>query len=162
MTKLEEFRDFVKQQADFHLRMANKFKDNAKRNVLHLRTADMFAELYDFLDEMQSKRSHKKRLTVGWDEISDLPPELVSELSVSEADKTEFHVLKAIEDAGGVASLDRILVDYYKETGEVMKRAALNNRLYRMMQKGLMYPVPGRKGIYSLEEMSEDDAAELQ
>lgn len=78
MEKLEDFRDFVKQQADFHLRMANKYQDNPKRNSLHVRTADMFRELYDFLNEMQSRRSHAKRLAVGWDEISDLPPELVS------------------------------------------------------------------------------------
>lgn len=161
MDKIEEFRDFVKSQAEFHLRMANKYQDNPKRSGMHTRTADRFSELFDFLDETQSKRSHSKRLAVGWDEISDLPPELVSELSVSEADKTEFHVMKAIENAGGVASLDRILVDYYKQTGEVMKRAAMNNRLYRMGQKMMVFSVPGKKGVYSLEEMGLEDAEGL-
>jgi len=161
MSNVEEFRDFVKQQADFHLRMANKYQNDPKRNGLHVRTSDKFNELYDFLDEIQSKRAHAKRLSVTWDEVSDLPSELVSELSISEADKTEFHVLKVINDAGGVASLDRILVDYYKQTGEVVKRSAMNNRLYRMGQKAMVFSVPGRKGVYSSEELSEEDAAGL-
>ena len=37
----------------------------------------------------------------------------------------------------------------------------LNNKLYRMMQKQTLFSVPGRKGIYSLEPMEKEQAAEL-
>jgi len=161
MGRLKEFCDFVKEQAEFHLRMANKHVSDHRRHALHLRTGDTFNELYDYLDSLIQGRAGRQRLSLSWDELTDLPQELISELSISEADKTEFNVLAVLEKEGGVASLDRILVGYYRLTGEVMKRSQMTNRIYRMTQKGMMYSVPGRKGVYSLEELSDEDAAEL-
>ena len=162
MEKVEKFRDFVKGQAEFHLRMANRHREDPRRSELHAHTADTFNELYDFLDSLlQEQNKERQRLSLAWDEIANLPPELVTELSVSDADRAEFNVLSAIENAGGVASLDRILVGYYRLTGDVMKRQQMINRIYRMSQKGLLFPVPGRKGVYALNEMSEEDAARL-
>ena len=73
----------------------------------------------------------------------------------------DFAILKIVEAAGGIASLDRILVGLYKETGEIMKRTTLTSRMYRMSQKGLIFPVHGKKGAYSSEELTEEQVEQL-
>lgn len=102
--------------------------------------------------------------SLSWDELEGLPEELVAELSISDSDKTDFNIIGLIREAGDVASLDRIILNLYKQTGEIVKRANLNARLYRMVQKEQIYSVPGKKGVYSttkLEERVEDtDAVE--
>ncbi|MBV2186519.1 MAG: hypothetical protein KUL88_18510 [Rhizobium sp.] len=160
MSELNKFVDFVKAQAEFHARMAKKHSAEPRRHDLHSNTSSSFEELHDFLASLASQQNKKAtaKLSLGWDEIADLPEELVAELSISDADRTEFVVLQAIEDVGGIASLDRILVEYYKLTGEVMKRAQMNNRIYRMIQKGMLHAVPGKKGIYSIEPVAEEEA----
>ena len=85
----------------------------------------------------------------------------MAELSISESDKLDYSLVSLIKSCGGVATLDRILVSVYKLTEEIMKRATLNSRLYRMVQKGLIYSVPGKKGVYSTFPMDEDEASEL-
>jgi hypothetical protein len=58
-------------------------------------------------------------------------------------------------------SLDKLIIGLYKKTAEIHKRSTLTSRLYRMIQKGLIYSVPYRKGIYSTQELSEDDVKGL-
>jgi hypothetical protein len=162
METIERYRDFVKGQCEFHRRMANKHASDPRRGRLHMETTDTFKELYEFLDGLIQEKARKpQRLSLSWDELSDLPDELVAELSISDADRAEFNILSVIEDAGGIAALDRILVGYFRHTGEVVRRQQMINRIYRMIQKGLLYSVPGRKGVYSLSEISQEEAAFL-
>ena len=165
--------DFVKGQMEFHLRQADKFIDEPRRATLHTTTAAQFRLLLEGLNALRiwqdehpnwkdvGKVERSNRLTLSWDEIEGLPQELLSELSLSDSDRTEFNILSSIRELGGVASLDRLLVHIYRQSGEVMKRLTLNQRLYRMAQKDLIYSVPGKKGVYSIEPLSEDDIAEL-
>jgi len=67
-----------------------------------------------------------------------------------------------VEEAGGVLSLDRILIGIFKETGEIHKRDNLNQRIYRMTKRGDLYAVPSKKGVYSNYEISEEQAASLK
>jgi hypothetical protein len=85
------------------------------------------------------------RLALSWEEIDGLPKELLEELSISESDKTEFNISSVITELGGVASLDRLLVALFRQSGEITKRAPLNQRLYRMVQKEMIYSV-GEEG----------------
>jgi hypothetical protein len=101
------------------------------------------------------------RLGLSWEEIHGLPQELLEELSISESDKIEFNISSLITELGGVASLDRLLVALFRQSNEITKRAALNQRLYRMVQKELIHSVPGKKGVYSIHPISELDAAKL-
>jgi hypothetical protein len=165
--------EFVKGQMDFHLRQADRYADEPRRATLHATTAAQFRLLLEGLEAFRAwqeehpdwetirKIDRSKRIGLSWDEIEGLPGELLAELSLSDSDRAEFNILSSIRELGGVASLDRLLVQIYRQSGEVMKRIPLNQRLYRMTQKELIHSVPGRKGVYSIEPMSEEEAAEL-
>lgn len=82
------------------------------------------------------------------DEFADLPPELLAELS--EGAKAQIDpVIKVINDRGGTATLDEILIDLYRATKEVHKRTIIQNKLFRLSKRELCWSVPGKKGVYS-------------
>jgi len=83
------------------------------------------------------------------DDIAGLPPELLAQLSLSESDLQDFELRKMISDCGGLMSLDHILIEQFRRTGEISDRGKLNSRLYRMVQKGLLHDVPKRRGVYT-------------
>ena len=94
------------------------------------------------------------RVHLSSDDLEGLPEELMKELGLSESDRLEMLIVDLIERLGGVSSLNKILVEIYKETGAVEKRARISSRLNRMTKKGLIYPVPKTKGIYSTTPMT--------
>ena len=164
--------ELVKDQLAFHERQAVKFQREPHRAKVHARTAEglrtLLADLLQLQDWqiahpnwMTVSNRKAKRLALSWEEVDGLPKEVLDELSVSEADHAEFNIASAVRALGGVAALDRIIVYLYREFGEVQKRTSLNQRLYRMTQKGMLYSVPGKKGVYSSEPMTEEEAAEL-
>ena len=166
MEDLTKFVAFVKGQSAFHWRQVKRYPDDVKRQELHSATANTFEELGQVLLQLAKSLEAEqepaiKRLGLAWEEIVDLPEELMAELSVSDADKAEFNIISIIDDAGGVASLDRVLVALYRQSGEITKRPALNARIYRMSQKHLLFSVPGKKGAYSTKEISEEEAVDL-
>jgi hypothetical protein len=69
-------------------------------------------------------------------------------------DNLDFQILSLLEDAGGMMSLDQLLVGLYKSTGKVYKRQAITSQLYRMAHKGLTANVPEKKGVYALAQVS--------
>ena len=83
------------------------------------------------------------------EDLEGLPDELIKELSLTEADRQDFELLAVVKELGGQVSLDKMLVNYYRRTNEILDRSKLNQRVYRMAQKGLLHAVPGRKGVYS-------------
>jgi hypothetical protein len=173
MMSVSDMADFVKTQAEFQLRQANKYQSDAKRSALHTGSAAKFSELAQFLHELAEKVRmnpnllnsapdvKNARISLSWEEVEDLPAELLSELSISESDKQEFAIRSLIIELGGIASLDRMLVALYRKTGEIAKRAPLNQKLYRMVQKEMVFSVPGKKGVYSIAPIREEDAANL-
>lgn len=166
MQEVEKFLPFVKSQHDFHERKSGKFPSGDRRNRLHEGTANNFDELYQFLVSLREKRVSSARATKGlhlsWNELEDLPEELLEELSLTEADKLEYSIAELIENCGGVVSLDRLLVEIFKLTGKVLKRQNLNARLYRMAQKEMIFNVPSKKGVYSSQPLTEEDAEKLK
>jgi hypothetical protein len=171
--KLTSHTEFVKSQIEFQQRQAVRFASEPRRSRLHLDAVERFKSLLADLElllnkinenpELLNVRSHgvAPRLGLSWEEIHGLPQELLEELSISESDKTEFNISSLITELGGVASLDRLLVALFRQSGEITKRAALNQRLYRMVQKELIYSVPGKKGVYSIHPIPEEDADKL-
>jgi hypothetical protein len=165
--------EFVKGQVEFQQRQAARFASEPHRSRLHLNAVERFKSLLADLEvlmnrinenpELLSVRSSvvSPRLGLSWEEIHGLPQELLEELSISESDKTEFNISSLITELGSIASLDRLLVALFRQSGEITKRAALNQRLYRMVQKELIYSVPGKKGVYSIHPISEEEAAKL-
>jgi hypothetical protein len=102
----------------------------------------------------------KQGRDIPFDSLKDLPPELLSQLSVAGEESIDLEIVDLIREAGGAASLDRILIDLYRKTGKVHERTKLNQRLYRMAKtKGMIYSVPKARGVYSIEP--QDDGAQF-
>lgn len=170
MENVDRYIEFVKSQQSFHERQSKRFSDNIQRQTLHKDTADKFTSLAEYLIETKEKlmtrpttgniqtlANGRYRIALTPEEVADLPEELMSELSVSDVDKAEFNIIALIDEAGGIATLDRILVALYRQNDKVTKRATLNARLYRMGQKGLIHSVPRKKGIYSTSVVTDED-----
>lgn len=171
MRYLGEHISLVKEQLEFHERQAARYAADPNRSSRHQRTAERLGVLLEDLLEFQKWESANpnwatpktvelpKRLALTWEEVEGLPPEVLAELSISDSDRTEFNIIAAIRAMGSVASLDRIIVHMFKEHGDLQKRLPLNQRLYRMVQKELIFSVPGKKGVYSSEPLSDAEAA---
>jgi hypothetical protein len=159
---------FVKEQAEFHVKMVDKFGGATFRGSLHKATADKFFALADDLQSADRQLDNPVRtsatkksgyqLSLSLEEVEDLPDELLEELHLSGADRTEFAIVNAIEEGGGIITLNRLLIALYRKTGEVYKRQSLYSILARLAQKNAIYYVPGKKGVYSLEQISAEDA----
>lgn len=174
MSILAKHQSFVNEQAAFHDKMVQKVGPASFRGSLHQSTSDKFKALSADLEAADAlldaapptapnppKAYKPLQLSLSFEEVEGLPDELVAELSISDADKTEFNIGNAIEEAGGVITLDRLLIALYKKTGEIHKRATLTSKLYRMAQKNAIFNVPGKKGVYSSEQLSHEDVAKL-
>lgn len=181
MSILQNYLPFVKDHIAFHAKRALEFQTSSpSRSKRHRHTADTMQQLETDLlavdaenDRLlQENKSLKleieklltqlkvrassdlakaSRLSLTEEDIQGLPSELISELSLSAGDRAEFAILSIMEEADGISTLDKLLIGLYKKTGEIHKRDKLISRLYRMMQKNLIYSVPGKKGVYSLE-----------
>ncbi|MGJ5046600.1 hypothetical protein ACQR09_06005 [Bradyrhizobium oligotrophicum] len=162
---------FVNDQIQLQEKMANKFGSQEWRRDRHLATKEIWKNLLDDLVLLQSRLEDipekpkptnvQRNTTLTMEDIEGLPPELMQELSISEADRLEFTIVGLINEAGGIMSLDKLIIGLYKKTGEIHRRSALTSRIYRMIQKKLIFSVPFRKGIYSTQELSDDDVRAL-
>lgn len=167
----------VKGQMEFHDKMTEKYGESSFRATLHKTTAERLAALYADLEvadaaldapkpeatpvttPIEPKERQPFRLFLSAEEIDDLPQELIEQLAG--ADKTEFAIVNVMEDAKGIITLDRLLIGLYRKTQEIFKRDPLTTKLYRMAQKNLIFNVPGKKGVYSLEQLTAEEADAL-
>lgn len=92
------------------------------------------------------------------DDLADLPPELLQELSESAKGETD-PLIKIINDRGGTATLDEILIDLWRKYKEIAKRNMISNKLYRLGKRGLCWALPGKKGIYTTTKPTSAAAA---
>ncbi len=189
MNMLSRFIPFVNEQFTFHEKMAERFAIDPKRAQKHRSTAIQFKELITAIESLNGKNSAQElaqfafgvqkpspnveqaledatakktpKLYLDLDEIEGLPEELIQELSVSEGDKIDYVIIRSVDECGGVASIDRILLSLYRKTNDVMKRSTLTSRIYRLVQKGQLYNVPNRKGVYSLRELTAEESQRL-
>ena len=170
MSILQKYLTFVKEQELFHQKQAEHFlsKGNSYRANLHKTTAENFSALALDIESVGkdsdiprgvSKTINKLpfQLSLSIEDIEGLPPELIKELNLSDTDKTEFAITSAIENAGGIISLSKLLIALYKDTGEIYKRIDISSRMARMANKNIIYYVPGKKGVYSTEQLTSDE-----
>ena len=81
--------------------------------------------------------------------LDDLPEALRAQLQIGKIGELERQIIEVIrEELGGVANVDEILVGLFRQTGQVLERQSLANRLYRMGQAGHLSSVPKKKGVY--------------
>jgi hypothetical protein len=169
MTMLEDHVQFVNEQIVFQEKTIENLSASPGKQKFHNALKQKFEALRDYLIEQgnvstrEAPRLSTKtvRLSLTPNDLEGLPEELVKELSISDGDRTEFTLLNILEEFGGIASLDQLLIGLYKKTGEVLKRQALTSRLYRMSQKELIWGVPTKKGVYSNRQITEAEAAKI-
>ena len=172
MTKIDNYLTFVKDQVGVQEKLARKYDEDSYRSSLHHKTASSFADLARFLEEIQKRGTQQigylnrgdnpqKRILLTFEEIEHAPEELLKELNLSETDRQELMIEYLIAQSGGVLSLDKIMMELYNRTKEIPRRNTITSRLYRMAGRGMIYNVPGKKGVYSTYELSEADAKKM-
>ena len=172
MENLDTCIEFVKQQIEFQTKMVKKFYGESYRENLHRTAVARFHEILSILRQVRDLPDaptepaprapiSRRNIMLSLADIKDIPPELLEELNLSEADKQEMLIESIIADAGGVLSLDKLLVEMFHRTGQVFKRTVVISRLYRMGSRGLIYNLPSKKGLYSTTEMSQADVKRL-
>ncbi len=173
MSILDKHLAFVNEQMKFHDAMVGKYKASPFRATLHKNTYDKLSALSvdlkaadDLLNTqkpdqagMDAREKGVMQLSLTPEELKDLPQELLDELTG--ADKIEFAILSALEESGGVISLDKILIAIFRKTGEILKRDQVTSKIFKMGQKNLIFSVPGKKGVYSSESLSGEEASKL-
>jgi Fe2+ or Zn2+ uptake regulation protein len=171
MAKIAQHLAFVKEQVVVQERLAQKYEEDYRR-ALHFKTANQFAELARFLEEIQKRGTvhtgyinrgdaPQKRLFLTFEDVDSAPDELLKELNLSDTDRQELLIEYLIAEHGGVLSLDKIMIELYNRTKEVPRRATITSRLYRMAGRGMIYNVPGKKGVYSTYELSEQEVKKM-
>jgi hypothetical protein len=176
MAILSDFLPFVKDQAAYHDRQAIRYRSDPKKLRKHTDIAATFRKILaaiekeayqptgvnttaslplPAIDDTIPERSATSSAPLTPAEVADLPPDLLAQLGISASEGQDMTIMKIINDAGGVLSLDRLLIALYHKTGEVHQRQKLTARLYRMIQKDLLYSVPRKKGLYSIKPLTE-------
>jgi hypothetical protein len=119
---------------------------------------DLANALAQTISELEQLRKASKPIPLfEGDDISDLPKELLAELSVTKTETIEDQVFQIVKSAGGKSNIDTILVYLYRNYGEVQTRKYVQNKLWRMAQKEILWSVPGKKGWYTLEKPAEEE-----
>jgi hypothetical protein len=110
------------------------------------------------LRELAEYLAEQKRLAApiprALGDISDLPEELIRELSIQKTDELDDQILTVMRACDGEAGLDQVLVGLYRKFKVVQTRRFLQNKLYRMAKKELIYQIPGQRAAYSLDPQS--------
>lgn len=171
MTKLSDFLPLVKGQIAHNQRCLKKYNENSRGWKECQKRINDFSEFLGFIESQDDSQissinptqTKTPILTLSPSDLEGLPPELLSELAISESDQADFQILAVIDERGGIATLDQILIGLYHKTGEIYKRTRLNSKVYRLIQKGLLKGVEGKKAVYALpdyDDQSEEDTDE--
>jgi len=160
---LDDFISLVKPFAEHYEKSVREYVPGQKQvsAETHARQQEWaagFRKLVDYL-------THQKRLSTpipkSLGDISDLPDELVKELAVTPTDELEDQVLTVVRACNGEANLDQVLVGLYRKFKVIQTRRYLQNKMYRMSKKLLLYPIPGQRAAYSLQPKDEPNSAFL-
>lgn len=160
---IEKFIDFAKGQQAYHTRQVERFPDDPTRASQHRAFAEQFADLATFLEQQQAGPSSEERPRERYSklgDLSDLPPELLKELNISDSDQLERQILELADELDGEISVDEILIGLYRRFKVVQQRKILVGKLSRMLKKGSLISVAGRKGVYRVGDryaMGDDD-----
>lgn len=167
MHTIDESIEYVNQQLAFY---QSRIDDPKTRNVKffehHSESTQSIKAHLEHLKQVSSAIDHEVSVSsiskndyvsITPNDIQGLPQELINELGLTESDHNEFEIVNLIKQHGGVMSLDHILIALYKKTGVIHKRKILTAKLYRMVNKGLVFT--DKRGVYSLcaEENSDSD-----
>jgi hypothetical protein len=146
--------DAVNATALFYRELAIKPDTSPSNAKVWLERAN---ELAAAAAELHRLRAWAKPIPAEYGDLSDLPPDLISQLSGIKTDELEDQVFAIVKAAGDQIELDRLLIELYRRFKTVHQRRFLMNKCYRMAQKGLIHLVAGKKGTYTAKPQSELD-----
>lgn len=113
------------------------------------RQAAMAADLSSVISELEVARQRLRALPSSYGDLSDLPEEVLAELSLTKIDELEQQLRDIVAAGNGAeVGLDAVIIELYRRHKVVQPRRFIMNKLYRMAQKGLIEGVEGRKGVY--------------
>lgn len=105
--------------------------------------------------EVEVSRRRLQPIPTSYGDLSDLPQAVLDELNLTKVDELEQQLRDIVASAdGGEIGLDAIIIELYRRHRIIEQRRFIMNKLYRMAQKGLIYSVEGRKGVYYLPKPS--------
>ncbi len=84
-------------------------------------------------------------------DTSDLPPELLKQLSGGQSDKLDSQIITVLKACNGSADLDQMLIGLFRRFGIIQKRRFLQNKLWRMVRKGQIHRTENARGIFCLD-----------
>ncbi|QBR71697.1 hypothetical protein CU048_10865 [Beijerinckiaceae bacterium] len=123
---------------------------------MYRRLLDQHEDLLKYLENQENrpeKGTPQQKLveppSVEEDDLSDLPDELLAQLSDRAKKGQTDQLVLIINDRGGTATLDEILIDLFRKYKEIGARNIISNRLYRLNKQGLIRSIEGKKGIYT-------------
>jgi hypothetical protein len=109
----------------------------------------MADHLYAVSVELEDARKRLRPISSNYGDLSDLPEEVLAELSLTKVDELEQQLRDIITSGNGAeVGLDAVIIELYRRHKVVQPRRFIMNKLYRMAQKGLIEGVEGRKGVY--------------
>ena len=165
MSSLHEFIPFIKGQIRFHTKSL-PYKSTRTQEI-YQSNIDNFNGLLTAISEAGQNQAtpsphqrdsntedavFKFSTDIAKQDLSQLPPELLENLGISESSKSEMLIINLINKAADKQmSLQVLMVAIYKESGEITDKTQLNNKLIRMIKKGQLYSVA--KGVYSTENI---------
>lgn len=117
---------------------------------------DRLSMLKAIVEEVEHFRRITKPVPASYGDLSDLPPELVKELTGIKVDDLEQQLFTIIKTGGGDVDLDAILIELFRRFQVVQTRKFLQNKLWRMAQKEIIYSVSGRKGVYTATKPADE------
>lgn len=129
--------------------LAAQAKGDEATSHRHMRNAIAIEET---LAELERLERITQPIPASYGDLSDLPPELLKELSGIRADDREQQLYTVIKSASEEVELDAILIELFRRFKVVETRKFLQNKLWRMAQKGMIWTIPGKKGIYTATE----------
>lgn len=164
MISLTKALDFVNEQSTYQLARSGHFEqqgDQIRADAYNKRHNE-FLSLKQFIENNCKDKPSSNSIYITPNDLIGLPPELIAELNISESDKQDFLLIEVIDDLGGIAGIDKIMIQVYRKTGEILERQKLGAKLYRMISKKLIYPLPSKKGVYSLQPITEEEELNME
>ncbi len=108
--------------------------------------------------ELEAARKRLRPIPTSFGDLSDLPEEVIAQLSLTKVDELEQQLRDIVASGDGKeVGLDAIIIELYRRHKSIQDRRFIMNKLYRMAQKGVISGVEGRKGVYAVPKVYHND-----
>lgn len=155
METIDDFIKFLKSRESFHRRKAKQIASvNPDASSKHDATATKHKAVISWFESYKSNPPAQPAtyeddlFSLNPLDMQDLPPELSSELSVTQSDTEDAQILELLKIAGRSLDLNELLIGCFRRFDVMHKRNLLTARVYRLAKRGLVHNVG--KGQYAL------------